>query len=67
MHFVDADRGWLGGTEGYAANTTDGGRTWRLQRTGLSRAIHTIQFSDARTGWMLGDDGVIVATGTAAR
>ena len=31
MDFVDQNVGWAVGWFGYAARTTDGGRTWQLQ------------------------------------
>lgn len=64
VYFADAQNGWLAGNFGRAAFTRDGGRTWSAQRTGLWGAVQQLQFIDPRTGWMLGEDGVIVGTGT---
>lgn len=64
VHFIDVNNGWLAGTAGHAAVTTDGGRTWRAQRTRLQGAVTQIQFVDRRTGWLLGADGIAMGTGT---
>ena len=64
VHFADAQNGWLAGSIGRAAFTRDGGRTWSAQRTELWGAVQQMQFIDPHTGWMLGEDRVIVGTGT---
>jgi photosystem II stability/assembly factor-like uncharacterized protein len=44
--------------------TTDGGATWKRQVTGPGRALFGVFFTDANTGWAVGDAGVILHTTT---
>src|SRR4051812_42535549 len=34
--FVNADRGWAAGDRGVIWHTSDGGRTWKLQNSGVT-------------------------------
>jgi photosystem II stability/assembly factor-like uncharacterized protein len=42
--------------------TTDGGRTWKAQKTGTTQAIEGIFFLDAKHGWAVGWAGTILRT-----
>jgi photosystem II stability/assembly factor-like uncharacterized protein len=52
--FVDADRGWAVGDRGVIWHTSDGGRTWRLQNSGVTCRLEAIQFLDADIGFAVG-------------
>src|SRR5690242_18100236 len=45
--FLDADRGWAVGDRGVIWHTTDGGRSWKLQNSGVTCRLEAIQFIDA--------------------
>ena len=46
LTFVDADHGWAAGDLGNVLTTSDGGRTWKSQRVGGSRAALLALFTD---------------------
>jgi photosystem II stability/assembly factor-like uncharacterized protein len=52
--FVDADRGWAVGDRGVIWHTSDGGRTWKLQRSGVACRLEAVQFLDAENGIAIG-------------
>ena len=52
--FADADRGWAVGDRGVIWHTDDGGRNWKLQRSGVTCRLEAIQFLDADNGWAVG-------------
>jgi predicted CXXCH cytochrome family protein len=56
--FVDADHGWVAGTNGNIMSTSDAGTTWITQAAGIVtwRGIH---FTDRNNGWVVGDAGAI--------
>src|SRR5262245_14915048 len=52
--FIDADRGWAVGDRGVIWHTTDGGRTRKLQNSGVTCRLEAIQFLDADNGFAVG-------------
>jgi photosystem II stability/assembly factor-like uncharacterized protein len=52
--FVDADRGWAVGDRGVIWHTADGGRSWKLQQSGVTCRLEAIQFLDADNGIAVG-------------
>lgn len=52
--FVDPDRGWVVGDRGVIWNTSDGGRSWQLQNSGVTCRLEAVQFHDANNGWIVG-------------
>lgn len=72
IHFVDELHGWL--VASYIDNTTyqtvpkiyyssDGGGSWRSQSIPVSTGdLEAVTFVDANTGWLVGDNGVILHT-----
>jgi photosystem II stability/assembly factor-like uncharacterized protein len=46
LHFIDEHRGWAVGALGTILATRDGGRTWRMQRSGGARAALVAVFAD---------------------
>ncbi|MEI8080698.1 MAG: YCF48-related protein, partial [Actinomycetes bacterium] len=59
--FVDANHGWLAGSNGTIMRTADAGASWESQASGITnwRGIH---FTDANNGWVVGDGGQIQHT-----
>ena len=52
MYFLNADEGWLGASIGQILHTTDGGKTWTIQKTGTTMAnITDIHFINSQVGW----------------
>ena len=52
--FVDPDRGWAVGDRGVVWHTSDGGRSWQLQNSGVTCRLEAVQFLDANNGWVVG-------------
>jgi photosystem II stability/assembly factor-like uncharacterized protein len=42
--------------------TTDGGETWTPQNPGVAVTLRAVSFVDAQTGWVAGDQGVLLHT-----
>lgn len=54
---------WVGGRPGSVVlHSGDGGKTWDVQKTGLSAAVHAVHFLDDQTGWLAGEFGTIAGT-----
>ena len=49
--FVDGQQGWAVGDRGVIWHTTDGGRRWELQTSGVDCPLSAVEFIDARHGW----------------
>jgi photosystem II stability/assembly factor-like uncharacterized protein len=54
--------GWATGAGGYIGHTTDGGRTWQAQQSGVSSALHAVRFGATTFGVAVGDGGVVLVT-----
>jgi photosystem II stability/assembly factor-like uncharacterized protein len=54
---------WVVGRPGSAAlHSDDGGRNWKIVRTGQNLPLYGIHFSDEQHGWAVGALGVVIAT-----
>lgn len=54
---------WVAGRPGsMLLHSGDGGKTWDVQKTGLSAAVHAVCFLDDKTGWVAGEFGTIAGT-----
>jgi len=63
VYFLDASRGWMVGTSGWTARTTDGGANWSCtQATPTSTTWNAVHFISASTGWAVGSSGRIYRT-----
>ena len=76
IQFQDERRGWAAGMNGSLARTADGGVTWQpafadvLRRAGSAAPLEAGEhpnfwdmfFADAYTGWVVGEEGTILAT-----
>ena len=60
-HFVDAQNGWAVGSDGAVAHTTDGGKTWLPQHSGVDEDLRDVEFVDEKHGRILGA-GVLLQT-----
>lgn len=62
LSFPDRSRGWTVGEFGTIMTTTDGGRTWKQQRSPVDTTLFGTYFEDSKRGWAVGIDAVILRT-----
>jgi photosystem II stability/assembly factor-like uncharacterized protein len=62
--FADALNGWAVGDEGVVMVTRDGGKSWRQQKQVTRNRLLRVQAADAKTAWISGMGGTLLATGT---
>jgi photosystem II stability/assembly factor-like uncharacterized protein len=60
--FPTEKEGWICGRLGVILHSSDGGKTWVRQNSGVSFTLTSIHFVDARNGWAVGDEGTILHT-----
>jgi photosystem II stability/assembly factor-like uncharacterized protein len=65
--FATHDQGWAVGGEGVILATTDGGQTWRPQRSGVGDDLYDVKFFDAAEGWAVGRGGALLHTRDGGR
>ncbi len=63
INFADADNIWMVGESGSVFHTTDGGKHWRHQNSGVKIALSDVFFVDNTHGWAIGRFGTILYTG----
>ncbi len=54
VQFLNAHLGWAVGEHGVIWHTADGGRSWELQRSGVSFALRSVCFLTDQIGWAAG-------------
>ena len=65
VFFVDAQYGWIVGSNSTILHTTDGGMTWNRQPSQplpFDIMLKKVRFIDPQTGWVVGDDGTVLKT-----
>jgi photosystem II stability/assembly factor-like uncharacterized protein len=65
--FATPERGWAVGAEGVIVATTDGGRTWRPQASGVGDDLYDVKFFDEAEGWAVGRGGALLHTTDGGR
>ncbi len=58
----DAKKTLVCGYAGKLLMTEDGGYTWKLVRSGTTKALYSMSFPDATHGWIVGQEGVVLHT-----
>ncbi|MBI3408915.1 MAG: hypothetical protein HY040_11225 [Planctomycetes bacterium] len=57
------NKAWIAGRPGTVLlHTKDGGDTWQLLKTGQPLPLHGVFFLDDKTGWAVGEMGLVLAT-----
>jgi photosystem II stability/assembly factor-like uncharacterized protein len=71
VHFFDANKGWVVGSNNTICKTNDGGSSWSLPNTPLPLApivtFYDVQFVTASLGWAVGSGGTILRTGNGGK
>jgi len=64
VFLLDARRGWAVGHDAVIVRTSDGGRTWELQRSAPEeeRPLFDVYFADERRGFAIGAYGAFLVT-----
>jgi hypothetical protein len=62
VSFPNENDGWACGRWGTVLHTSNGGKTWVHQKTGLVTTLISIYFVDPKNGWAVGDQGTIIHT-----
>ncbi len=61
------EQGWISGFDGVMLHSTDAGRTWTAQPTGVTQALEGFYFADAQHGWAVGWIGTVIRTEDGGR
>nr|NQU92904.1 T9SS type A sorting domain-containing protein [Bacteroidota bacterium] len=66
IHFPTEDIGYAVGTgpDETMVKTTNGGMTWYPISSGITSGMNTVHFENEQTGWVYGDNGVVLQTVT---
>jgi photosystem II stability/assembly factor-like uncharacterized protein len=70
FHAVHGAEGhlWVAGRPGSVLlHSSDGGKTWEMQRTGQALPLNGLFFLDGQHGWAVGELGTILVTGDGGR
>lgn len=62
LSYGTPEQAWLVGEFGISLHTTDGGLTWKQQKTPVETTLFGVFFKDATTGWAVGGDATILYT-----
>jgi photosystem II stability/assembly factor-like uncharacterized protein len=65
--FASHERGWAVGGEGVIIATSDGGRTWRPQTSGVGDDLYDVKFFNEAEGWVVGRGGAMLHTTDGGR
>lgn len=65
--FSGSEAGWAVGANGAIFFTSDGGRTWQPQESGVKSDLYDVKFVDANEGWAVGGEGTILHTKNGGR
>ena len=58
--FPTPQPGWAVGGKGVILNTEDGGRTWKMQTSGVTSELWSVVFPTPQVGWAVGENGTIL-------
>lgn len=67
VSFSDGRHGWAVGTGGVILATSNAGRTWKPQRSGVARTLHAVKAISPRTAVAVGDAGTMIRTADGGR
>ena len=65
VYFIDQNTGWISGSNGYTANSIDGGNSWNELTSGVTESLYSIFFINSSVGWAAGfkdEIGIIIKT-----
>jgi photosystem II stability/assembly factor-like uncharacterized protein len=62
LDFLDNEIGWAAGSKGGIIHTTNGGKEWNAQESGVKDHIFDMHFINREKGWAVGEHGAIIHT-----
>ena len=62
LSYGTPDLTWLVGEFGIGMHSTDGGLTWKQQKTPVETTLFGVYFKDAHSGWIVGGDATLLHT-----
>jgi len=62
IYFINNQQGWVVGTDGIIARTTNGGTNWAVQTNPDNNSLFDVFFLDENEGWTVGVNGSILHT-----
>lgn len=62
LFFVDPSNGWAVGDTGLIVRTSDGGKSWTLQKSEARADLWCVYFRDSNHGWAIGTSSTILKT-----
>jgi len=62
IYFINNLEGWVAGTDGIIANTTNAGINWAVQTNPIDNSLFSIYFLNENDGWAAGVNGTIIHT-----
>jgi photosystem II stability/assembly factor-like uncharacterized protein len=65
--FSGSEAGWAVGANGAIFYTSNGGRSWQPQESGVKSDLYDVKFLDALEGWAVGGEGTILHTKNGGR
>lgn len=61
-YFLNTGQGYIAGTKGFAAKTSDGGKNWQLVNTGTTEDFQSVLFLNTEIGFLGTRDGKLLRT-----
>jgi len=58
---------WIAGFEGTVLHTSDGGKSWEIQKSPVAVNLYDICFVDNDTGWIVGQRGTVLHTSNGGK
>ena len=62
VQFINLNRGWAVGQDGKIINSKNGGVSWVLQESVVTKTLNSVFFVDENNGWIVGNNGLILST-----
>lgn len=62
IHFFNDKLGWIVGDKGTILHTANGGSSWTVQPTGITKRLEGVCFNTSVDGWAVGEGGTILYT-----
>jgi photosystem II stability/assembly factor-like uncharacterized protein len=62
VDFINANKGWIVGSNGLILHTMNSGQSWNVQQTPNEENLEDVAFADEMTGYAVGQHGIVLYT-----